>query len=256
MFGLQDKVAIVTGGAQGIGKGIAVRLLKEGMRVVIADIDREAGEEAIGELRMVGEGRFFCVDVKEERAVEECVRSTIEAFGRLDALINNAGIANALSGPLEQLTLDEWNRTTATNLTGYFLFAKHSIPHLRKCTGSILNIASTRAFQSEPDTEAYAASKGGVVGLTHALAVSLGPSVRVNCISPGWIDVSSWRKDGERPEYELRPIDHTQHPVGRVGRPEDVASLTAFLISDEAGFITGQNFIVDGGMVRKMIYVE
>jgi NAD(P)-dependent dehydrogenase (short-subunit alcohol dehydrogenase family) len=115
---------------------------------------------------------------------------------------------------------------------------------LRKASGAIVNIASTRALQSEPDTEAYAAAKGGVVALTHALAMSLGPRVRVNCVSPGWIASAG-----------LSRKEHAQHPAGRAGRPEDIGEITAFLISDAAGFITGQNFVVDGGMTRKMIYV-
>jgi NAD(P)-dependent dehydrogenase (short-subunit alcohol dehydrogenase family) len=118
------------------------------------------------------------------------------------------------------------------------------VPHLRKTAGSIVNIASTRALQSEPNTEAYAATKGGVVALTHALAMSLGPRIRVNCISPGWIA-----------KTKLSKKDHAQHPVGRAGRPQDVGELVAFLISDPAGFITGQNFVADGGMTRKMIYL-
>ena len=118
-------------------------------------------------------------------------------------------------------------------------------PHLRRARGAIVNIASTRAVQSEPQTEAYAAAKGGMVALTHALAISLGPQVRVNCVSPGWIDTG---------KTKLRRVDHEQHPVGRVGRPEDVAQLVAFLLSDAAGFATGQDYILDGGMTRKMIY--
>jgi NAD(P)-dependent dehydrogenase (short-subunit alcohol dehydrogenase family) len=127
-----------------------------------------------------------------------------------------------------------------------FLMAKHAAPHLRRTRGAIVNIASTRALQSEPDSEPYAASKGGVVALTHALALSLGPRVRVNCVSPGWIDTRA---------AKLSRADHAQHPVGRVGRPEDVAELVAFLLSDAAGFATGQNYVLDGGMTRKMIYV-
>jgi NAD(P)-dependent dehydrogenase (short-subunit alcohol dehydrogenase family) len=133
---------------------------------------------------------------------------------------------------------------------------KHAAPHLRRARGAIVNIASTRALQSEPNTEAYSASKGGLVALTHALAVSLGPDVRVNCVSPGWIDVSARRKRSRRKPEALRPEDRAQHPVGRVGTPEDVAELVAFLLSDAAGFITGQDFIADGGMTRKMIYIE
>jgi NAD(P)-dependent dehydrogenase (short-subunit alcohol dehydrogenase family) len=172
------------------------------------------------------------------------VRATVRAFGRLDALINNAGLANPADPPLEKLRLADWNRRLAVNLTGAFLMTKHCVPHLRRARGAIVNIASTRALQSEPDTEAYAASKGGLVALTHALAMSLGPQIRVNCVSPGWI--------AKKP---VRKKDHAQHPVGRVGRPQDVAELAAFLVSERAGFITGQNFVVDGGMTRKMIYV-
>ena len=127
---------------------------------------------------------------------------------------------------------------------------------LRPRGGAIVNIASTRALQSEPDTEAYAASKGGIVTLTHALAVSLGPAIRVNCISPGWIDVRAPQKAGRWDPSPLRPLDHAQHPAGRVGQAENVAALAEFLLSADAGFITGQNFVVDGGMTRKMIYAD
>src|SRR5690606_1123816 len=136
-----------------------------------------------------------------------------------------------------------------------FLCSKHAIPALRRSHGAIVNIASTRALQSEPHSEAYAASKGGLVALTHAMAISLGPAIRVNCISPGWIAVADWRKASKRVLLELRPEDHAQHPVGRVGRPEDVAELVTYLISPRAGFVTGQNFVLDGGMTRKMIYL-
>jgi NAD(P)-dependent dehydrogenase (short-subunit alcohol dehydrogenase family) len=172
------------------------------------------------------------------------VRQVVKRFGRLDALVNNAGIASPGNGPVEKLALTQWNRRIGVNLTGAFLMTKHAAPHLRRVRGAIVNIASTRALQSEPDTEAYAASKGGLVALTHALAMSLGPQVRVNCVSPGWIAHAPVKKR-----------DHAQHPVGRVGRPEDVAELVAFLISDAAGFATGQNYVLDGGMTKKMIYV-
>jgi NAD(P)-dependent dehydrogenase (short-subunit alcohol dehydrogenase family) len=253
---LTGKVAVVTGGGQGIGKGIVSRLLKEGMAVVVAEIDEEAGRETVSEMNPLGPALFIQTDVRDEKSVKKCIQSTLRRFGRLDGLVNNAGIAHAVQGPIEKLTLNDWNRMVSTHLTGCFLCAKHASPPLRKTRGAMVNIASTRAFQSEPDTEAYAAAKGGIVALTHALAVSLGPEVRVNCIAPGWIDVRAWKKGARRSQPDLSPADHAQHPAGRVGRPEDIAGLAAFLLSDQAGFITGQTFIADGGMTRKMIYLD
>lgn len=226
----------MTGGAQGIGREIARLLAERGWRVAVADL-RGASPHAAGHL-------FLRCDVSREPAVRAAVRKAAERFGRLDALVNNAGLAGPHDGPVEKLSLARWNRRIGVNLTGMFLMTKYAVPHLRRARGAIVNIASTRALQSEANTEAYAASKGGVVALTHALAMSLGPAVRVNCISPGWI--------AHRP---VRKKDHAQHPAGRVGRDADIAELVAYLLSDAAGFITGQNFVVDGGMTRKMIYV-
>ena len=152
--------------------------------------------------------------------------------------------------PLAELSLAEWTSVLDTNLSSLFLLARAAGPLLRGPAGdagAIVAIASTRAHMSEPDTESYAASKGGLVALTHALAVSLGPAVRANCISPGWIDVS-----GEA----LSPADHEQHPAGRVGRVEDIAALAAWLLGPESGFVSGAEFVSDGGMTRKMIYAE
>lgn len=228
------KAVLVTGGARGIGRGIAERLSRLGYAVAVADVTPS-------------EMDFFFVrcDVSREASVRACVRRVVKRFGRLDALINNAGLAGPADPPLERLPLARWNRRLAVNLTGPMLMAKHCVPHLRRARGAIVNIASTRALQSEPDTEAYSSSKAGLVGLTHALAMSLGPRVRVNCVSPGWIAKAPVR----------RRADHAQHPAGRVGHPQDVAALVAYLISDAAGFVTGQNFVVDGGMTRKMLYV-
>ncbi|RQW77519.1 MAG: glucose 1-dehydrogenase [Geobacter sp.] len=247
-------IALVTGGGQGIGKGIAKRLLAEGMNVVIADIDGEAAEETAAELGPSCSA--VASDVADEPAVAVLMQLVLSRFGRLDALINNAGIADPHVGPVERLELSAWNRIISTNLTGVFLCSKHAVPLLRRSKGAIVNIASTRALQSEAHTEAYSASKGGVVALTHALAVSLGPDIRVNCVSPGWIAVDDWRKSSSRKPPELHLADHAQHPVGRVGIPEDIAAMVSYLISPQSAFVTGQNFVVDGGMTRKMIYVE
>lgn len=250
------KVAIVTGGAQGIGKAITLRLLQAGVSVMIADQDGEAGEETIAEYRDLGQVKFLQTDVSDEASVQSMTKETIAAFDRLDLLVNNAGIAHPYSDPIEQLSLEQWNRMLSVNLTGAFLCAKYAVPHLRSQGGAIINIASTRATMSEPHTEAYSTTKGGLVALTHALANSLGPEIRVNCISPGWIAVGEWQKRSKRRSVQLSEADHRQHPVGRVGKPEDIADMVLYLASAQAGFMTGVNIAIDGGMTHKMIYLE
>lgn len=247
----QNKGVFITGGAQGIGKGIAQAFLKAGARVALVDCDRDAGLAAERELTALGEACFIEADIACECAVKEAVASTLKRFGRLDVLVNNAGIN--IRKPLAELKLEEWQRVIAVNLTGALLCARECARELARRKGAVVNIASTRALMSEPDSESYAASKGGLVALTHALAVSLGPAVRVNCISPGWIDVSSWRKGGR--QEKLSEADHRQHPAGRVGVPNDVARLALFLADPANGFLTGQNLVLDGGMTRRMIYV-
>ena len=248
-------VMAVTGGAQGIGKGIVRHMLEHGWCVAMLDTDREAGQETLTEYRPLGNLLFVQADVAVESDVSTAITETVAKFGRLDALVNNAGIASPGGGPVEQLTLAAWQRVLDVNLTGMFLCAKHAVPYLRKTQGAIVNIASTRALMSEPGSEAYAASKGGVVALTHALALSLGPEIRVNCISPGWIEVGAWRKKAQRQEPQHSEADHRQHPCGRVGTPADIAATVAHLVGDSGGFITGQNLVIDGGMTKKMIYV-
>lgn len=256
MTDLSTTTILVTGGAQGIGRAIVTLLQARKANVVIADCDREAGEELVAALNVPRQVLFHPTDVASETAVCDCISSTVTRFGRLDGVVNNAGIAHPGRTPVTELSIEAWERTLRVNLTGAFLMAKHAAPHLERHHGAIVNIASTRALQSEPHTEAYSASKGGLVALTHALAISFAHRIRVNAVLPGWIDVSGLQKTSKRQPEELRPDDHLQHPAGRVGIADDVAAMVAYLLSDQASFITGQSFVVDGGMTKKMIYVE
>ncbi|MEA2774350.1 MAG: hypothetical protein QOD93_7312 [Acetobacteraceae bacterium] len=230
-------VALVTGGAKGIGAGIAGRLARDGWRVVVADRD-PSGSAPAG-------GRYAVCDVGDEASVAALVASVAATEQRLDALICNAGFM--IRKPIGELSLAEWGSVLATNLTSTFLLVRAAEALLRAAKGAVVTIASTRARMSEPNTESYSASKGGLVALTHALAISLGPDIRVNCISPGWI----WTKGPEPTEAE-----HAFHPAGRVGRVDDIAGLAAFLVGPDSGFITGAEFVVDGGVTRKMIYPD
>ena len=243
------RVALVTGAARGIGLGIAAWLIAEGWQVVLTDLDRVRGAKVA---KVLGDNAWFVgMDVADENQVTVGVAEVLGQFGRLDALVCNAAIADPHNTTLESLSLAHWNRVLAVNLSGPMLLAKHCAPYLRAHCGAIVNLTSTRAGQSEPDTEAYAASKGGLLALTHALAMSLGPEIRVNAVSPGWIDA---RDPSLRRAEPLSEADHAQHPAGRVGTVEDVAAMVAWLLSRNAGFVTGQEFVVDGGMTKKMIY--
>jgi len=235
-----DRGVIVTGAARGIGRAVARHLARQGWRVALADSNAEAVAAAATEAG----GVAIACDVGSEADVERLVAVARAHLGRIDAIVSNAGIGSF--GPLALTTLESWNRVLSTNLTATFLLAKAAAADLERARGAIVTIASTRAHMSEPDTLAYSASKGGLVALTHALAITLAPKVRVNCVSPGWIDTG---KHGP-----LKASDHAQHPAGRVGIPEDVAGAVAYLLSREASFLTGAELIVDGGMTRKMIY--
>ncbi|ULB33073.1 MULTISPECIES: SDR family oxidoreductase [Proteiniphilum] len=243
---------IVTGGAQGIGRVISQELLKNGYTVSIFDIDSEAMEELRPHLNK-RRCDFFITDVSNEVSIRSSIRAAVKKFGNTYGLVNNA--VYEVSKPMDKLSLEEWNRAIATNLTGTFLCSKYLAPYLEESKGAIVNMCSTRAFQSEANTESYSASKGGIFSLTHAMAVSLAPNVRVNSISPGWIDVSALKKKSVAKQALLSREDHLQHPSGRVGNAWDIARMVLFLMNPENSFITGQNFIIDGGMTRKMIYV-
>ena len=238
-------VAIVTGGAKGIGRAIATHLLENHWRVCVVDLKGSGARRtfpARNRAVTLVEG-----DVGHEDTAGRAVKAALSRFGRVDAVVSNAGIM--IRKKLRSLTLAEWQHVIDTNLTAAFLFARAAETALRRSKGAIVTIASTRALMSERDTESYAASKGGLVALTHAFAVSLGPDIRVNCVSPGWIETGDYKS--------LRRKDHAQHPAGRVGQPADIAELVAWLLDRErSGFVTGANFVIDGGMTRKMIYEE
>ena len=236
------KVAIITGAGHGIGRACATALSALGWVAVCADLDPSRAMDAAVAIG----GQAAACDVSKEADVKRLVEETANTFGRIDAIVSNAGIFQRKS--LAATSLEDWNKVIATNLTAAFLLAKYAGAHLRQSKGGMVLIASTRAHMSEPDTFAYSASKGGLVALTHSLAVTLGPDVRVNCISPGWINVDEAAK--------LSAEDHAQHPAGRVGTPADIAAAAAFLLSPAARFMTGAELIIDGGMTKKMIYAE
>ena len=224
------KRAIVTGGAGLIGTGIIEALLEGGWTVACFDI-RSSNTKA----------QHCHCDVGDESSVAAAFEKL--GWDGLELLVNNAGIASPNTGPIHALSLADWRKVTDSHLTGASLMTRSAVPLMGEGT-SIINMVSTRAFMSEPEMEAYAASKGGLVALTHALAVSLGPKIRVNAIAPGWITNDT----------DLREQDHAQHPVGRVGRPKDIADAVVYLAG--AGFMTGQVMVLDGGMTKKMIYEE
>lgn len=250
-------VVAVTGGGQGIGRAIAYGFAAAGYAVSIADPDDEAGQETLAALQSRGARALYeRVDVARGTDVERWLDRTMAELGGVDVLVNNAGIGRG--APFLELKAEDFDRVLAVNLRGTFLCAQGAARRMvaQGRGGAIVNIASTRAFMSEPGTEAYTASKGGIVALTHGMAISLGPHrIRVNCVSPGWIETRDWKKASAAQTPRHSEQDKAQHPVGRVGRPEDIAEACLFL-AESAGFMTGQNIVIDGGMTVKMIYAE
>lgn len=252
----KDRVVFVTGGAQGIGRAICQDFAKEGAKIIIADMDEEAGRELEGGLNETpGTSIFVKTDVASEQDILTAFNICMERFGTVDILINNAGIGTP--GGMFHSTTESFDRVIAVNLRGTYLCSKEAAKIMRPDNNCvIINMASTRAFMSEADTEAYSASKGGIIALTHSMAISLGhKGIRVNSISPGWIETCTHQKSSIAYEPNHTDADRLQHPVKRVGIPEDISKACLFLASEEAGFITGTNLTVDGGMTVKMIYV-
>ena len=222
----KDKVAIVTGGAHGIGKCIAEEFGKRGACVEIID---------------VREGDHFVGDISKKEVLEAFAGGIISKYGKVDYIINNA---MPLMKGLDECTWEEFQYALAVGVTASFYLVKLLAPYLAE-GASVVNISSSRDRMSQPQTESYTAAKGGIATLTHALAVTLRGKARVNSISPGWIDTDFTEYDG---------ADAMQQPAGRVGNPMDIANMVLFLCSDKAGFITGENICIDGGMTRQMIY--
>jgi NAD(P)-dependent dehydrogenase (short-subunit alcohol dehydrogenase family) len=252
-----SKVVLITGGAQGIGLGMAQAFASAGATVIITDQDEEAGKEAVTRLKQEKlKADFIVCDVGAEHEVVALMEKVDENYKRLDVLVNNAGIADPFMGDLSEMLMSEFDHVLSVNLRGPVMCAKYGLPLLQKSEQPvILNISSTRAFMSEPNTFAYSVSKGGLEALTHSLAVSLGEKgVRVNAIAPGWIETGEWQKASQKYEPQHTTEDKAQHPVGRIGTPEDIAAAALYLCSDQAGFVTGQSLIIDGGMTVKMIY--
>jgi len=246
-----DRIIVVTGGAQGIGRSIVDLFDQEkGWQPVAVDCDQEALSELPDSVWQ------FAADVSEPRDLAAFFDWIHDRSDRVTALVNNAGIG--FRHPLAEATFDEWQRVIAVNLTGAYWMVKTLLPLLQASRGAaVVQIASTRALMSEPNTEAYSASKGGLLALTHALAVSLAKDrIRVNAISPGWIVAEPWQKLAMRHQPELTEEDHQQHPSGRAGSPPDIARAVRFLVDPSNDFINGANLVVDGGMTIKMIYAE
>ena len=223
----KDKVVVVTGGAQGIGKCIAEEFRKQ--EALVEVIDKQEGLD------------HFVGDLSNRYAIEEFTKLVIEKYGKVDYIINNA---LPLMKGLDECTWEEFQYALAVGITAPFYLVKLLVPYLAE-GASIVNISSSRDRMSQPQTESYTAAKGGIAALTHALAVTLRGKARVNSISPGWIDTDFKEYDG---------ADAVQQPAGRVGNPMDIANMVLFLCSDKAGFITGENICIDGGMTRQMIY--
>lgn len=222
----QNKVAVVTGGAKGIGKAIAEEFRKEGAKVCVIDLLENDG---------------YVGDLAEQAVLEDFARKVIAEHGHVDYLINNA---LPLMKGIDACTYEEFNYALRVGVTAPFYLAKLFAPHFAP-GAAIVNISSSRDRMSQPQTESYTAAKGGISALTHALAVSFAGKVRVNSVSPGWIDTSYAIYEGP---------DAAQHPAGRVGNPLDIAHMVLYLCSDKAGFITGEDICIDGGMTRQMIY--
>ena len=245
----KNKICIVTGGANGIGRCIVEEFLARGAKVAAIDTDSVSGKKLLK--KFSGENFMFLKgDITEEKTLKIISLKIIKKFKKVDYLINNACISK--KGILSGCGYKDFNYVLKLGATAPYMLSLLFLKHFAK-GAAIINISSTRAFMSQPDTESYTAAKGAITALTHALSISLAGKVRVNSISPGWIDTGAYqKKDIYIPDYSKEDI--AQHPAGRIGNPKDIADMVLFLCSDKAGFINGENITIDGGMSKQMIY--
>jgi meso-butanediol dehydrogenase/(S,S)-butanediol dehydrogenase/diacetyl reductase len=245
---LEGKVALITGGGQGIGRGIVTRFLEEGARVMV--VQRRAVDDDLATHPCL---RAIQADLSDISGFGDVVDRTVSAFGSLDVLVNNAGIMFERS--VSEITIAEWDTMIAVNLRAPVFLTQAALPHLRRSGGSVINIGSIEGLGANPEHAAYSASKGGVHGLTRALAVDLGQfGIRVNAIAPGWIesDLSQKYLDAMPDPAAARARLEALHPVGRTGAATDIGDVAVFLASGRSGFVTGETIVVDGGRTIKL----
>ncbi|GLZ06180.1 oxidoreductase [Actinomadura sp. NBRC 104412] len=250
-----DRVVLVTGAAQGIGESVAVRLASEGARVALLDLPGSPVSDVAARIDAAGErARPYELDVTDTAALNTCVAKVAEDWGRIDGLVNNAGI-NGPSAPVEEYPEDEFDRVVAVNLKAVWLGTKAVFPHLKRVGGAIVNLASTAGTAGYPGRAPYSAAKHAVIGLTKATAVEGAPfGVRVNCVCPSGVE-TPMMLDAERAAggdaARAREAFLASKPLGRYARPEEIAALIAFLLSPEAGYITGAPYLIDGGQTAR-----
>lgn len=245
----KNRVVVITGSGSGIGRACAAEFAKEGAWVVVADINSEAAKETVQLIEASG-GTAFAVqtDVSNPASVEKLVEQTIEKFSAVHAVVNNAAIQ--VNKTVEDTTFEEWNQQLSINLGGVFLCSKYFLPHLRETKGNIVNMSSVNGFFVEPTCAGYCATKAAIIGLTKAMAIDHGPQgIRVNCICPGYIDagLAEGYFQSQPDPAKARQEAGKLHALWRIGKPEEVGRVAVFLASDDASFVTGSSFVVDGG---------
>jgi meso-butanediol dehydrogenase / (S,S)-butanediol dehydrogenase / diacetyl reductase len=246
---LKDRVAVITGSGSGIGRAAAIEFAREGAKVVVADVNLAGARETVEHIgQMGGESHAVETDVANPESVRNLVRETLRVFTRVDVLFNNAAVQ--VNKTVEDTTVEEWDREIAVNLGGVFLCSKFFMPHLRSTKGAIVNMSSVNGFFVEPTCAGYCATKAAIIGLTKAMAIDHGKEgIRVNCICPGYIDagLAEGYFQAQPDPAAARASAGKLHALWRIGRPEEVGRVAVFLASDDASFVTGSAYVVDGG---------